>query len=168
MSSLPLTDPHNIIDDSDQFLNPLDLLDDSYWSLYQEILQSAAPPDEIINEENSCNNHNSEDTANSSAVHVEQQQSAAPQAAEIVENGLELMKISTPQSKTRKKNSRINNDENGAMEQSAEEGPSVAKKLDHNAKERIRRMKLNASYLALRALLPDSRRSKVITEHHNY
>ncbi|KAK4487528.1 hypothetical protein RD792_005827 [Penstemon davidsonii] len=36
----------------------------------------------------------------------------------------------------------------------------VKKKLDHNAKERIRRMKLNASYLALRALLPDSRRSK--------
>ncbi|KAL0335222.1 UNVERIFIED_CONTAM: Transcription factor [Sesamum radiatum] len=34
------------------------------------------------------------------------------------------------------------------------------KKLDHNAKERIRRMKLNASYLALRSLLPDSRRSK--------
>ncbi|KAI5661543.1 hypothetical protein M9H77_20866 [Catharanthus roseus] len=35
------------------------------------------------------------------------------------------------------------------------------KKLQHNAKERIRRMRLNASYLALRALLPDiSRRSK--------
>lgn len=38
------------------------------------------------------------------------------------------------------------------------------KKLQHNAKERIRRMRLNASYLALRALLPDiSRRSKVPT-----
>ncbi|XP_010243481.1 PREDICTED: transcription factor bHLH101-like [Nelumbo nucifera] len=36
----------------------------------------------------------------------------------------------------------------------------VVKKLDHNAKERVRRMKLNSSYLALRSLLPDSRRSK--------
>ncbi|XP_075486437.1 transcription factor bHLH160 [Primulina tabacum] len=32
--------------------------------------------------------------------------------------------------------------------------------MDHNAKERIRRMKINASFLAIRALLPDSRRSK--------
>lgn len=44
------------------------------------------------------------------------------------------------------------------IEIAEEEG---VKKLDHNAKERIRRMKLNASYLALQALLPDSRRSKV-------
>ncbi|XP_042018852.1 transcription factor bHLH160-like [Salvia splendens] len=43
------------------------------------------------------------------------------------------------------------------IEIAEEEG---VKKLDHNAKERIRRMKLNASYLALQALLPDSRRSK--------
>ncbi|KAL8061141.1 hypothetical protein ABFX02_02G068900 [Erythranthe guttata] len=31
--------------------------------------------------------------------------------------------------------------------------------MEHNAKERIRRMKLNASYLALRELMPRSRRS---------
>lgn len=37
----------------------------------------------------------------------------------------------------------------------------AAKKQDHNAKERLRRMKLNATYLALGALLPQSRRSKV-------
>lgn len=46
------------------------------------------------------------------------------------------------------------------LQTGGEEGP-VAKKQDHNAKERVRRMKLNASYLALGALLPQSRRSKV-------
>ncbi|KAL1539191.1 transcription factor bHLH160-like protein [Salvia divinorum] len=52
--------------------------------------------------------------------------------------------------KSARKNSNV-------VEIAEEEG---VKKLDHNAKERIRRMKLNASYLALQALLPDSRRSK--------
>ncbi|XP_019051575.1 PREDICTED: transcription factor bHLH101-like [Nelumbo nucifera] len=37
---------------------------------------------------------------------------------------------------------------------------SIIKKLDHNAKEKLRRVNLNASYLALRTLLPDSSRSK--------
>ncbi|KAL3538546.1 hypothetical protein ACH5RR_001912 [Cinchona calisaya] len=46
-----------------------------------------------------------------------------------------------------------------AVDQSGGEG-SATKKLEHNARERIRRLRLNASYLALRALLPDSRRSK--------
>lgn len=152
MSSLPRSDPYNIIEDS-EFLSTLDSLEDS-WSLYQEILQSAAPP-QSNKEVNNC--RTGEATTDS----------ATPQGAETLDNGLKLMKISSLNSKTRKKNSKINN-ENGAIEQSAEEGPSVAKKLDHNAKERIRRMKLNASYLALRALLPDSRRSKVLIEHHIY
>ncbi|KAH6826653.1 hypothetical protein C2S53_017032, partial [Perilla frutescens var. hirtella] len=66
-------------------------------------------------------------------------------------------KLKTTKTKSR---SKINNENVAILEQSAEEGPSGLKKLDHNAKERIRRMKLNASFLALRALLPDSRRSK--------
>uniref|UniRef100_A0A803LF17 BHLH domain-containing protein n=3 Tax=Chenopodium quinoa TaxID=63459 RepID=A0A803LF17_CHEQI len=37
---------------------------------------------------------------------------------------------------------------------------SSSKKLDHNAKEKVRRMKLNETFLALRSLLPDSRRAK--------
>ncbi|KAL0365049.1 UNVERIFIED_CONTAM: Transcription factor [Sesamum angustifolium] len=96
-------------------------------------------------------------------VHDEQQP--------ILDKGLESMKIRlNPKfSKTRRSRScrliRNNNERStiAGMEQSAEEGPSdvvANKKLDHNAKERIRRMKLNASYLALRSLLPDSRRSK--------
>lgn len=43
------------------------------------------------------------------------------------------------------------------------EEQSVAKKQDHNAKERVRRMKLHASYLALGSLLPISGTSKVNT-----
>lgn len=35
-------------------------------------------------------------------------------------------------------------------------------KQGHNAKERLRRMNLNASYTALRYLLPNSKRSKVL------
>ncbi|KNA20351.1 hypothetical protein SOVF_052800 isoform B [Spinacia oleracea] len=37
---------------------------------------------------------------------------------------------------------------------------SSSKKLDHNAKEKVRRMKLNEIFLTLRTLLPDSRRAK--------
>ncbi|XP_074316007.1 transcription factor bHLH160-like [Silene latifolia] len=40
------------------------------------------------------------------------------------------------------------------------QGLSCTKKLNHNAKERVRRMKLNDTFLALRALLPESRRAK--------
>ncbi|XP_047320446.1 transcription factor bHLH160-like [Impatiens glandulifera] len=36
----------------------------------------------------------------------------------------------------------------------------MEKKLDHNARERVRRMNLSVSYLTLRSLLPDARRSK--------
>ena len=43
----------------------------------------------------------------------------------------------------------------------AGEGSSM-KKLDHNAKERVRRLKLNASYLAFRSLLPESKKAKVL------
>lgn len=69
-------------------------------------------------------------------------------------------------SKTRKikyspVNEDLKNQKRLVEEQSAdEEGTSVAKKMNHNANERIRRMKLNASYLALRALLPDYSRSR--------
>ncbi|EEF32852.1 hypothetical protein RCOM_0408240 [Ricinus communis] len=45
------------------------------------------------------------------------------------------------------------------VQTNAEEG-STSKKQEHNAKEKVRRMKLNASYLALGSLLPNSRRSK--------
>lgn len=65
-------------------------------------------------------------------------------------------------SKSRKSGSSsklYNEEKEPAME---EEGSSGGlKKLDHNEKERIRRMKLNASYLALRSLLPHSTKSKV-------
>ena len=39
---------------------------------------------------------------------------------------------------------------------------SLAKKQDHNAKERVRRMKLHATYIALGSLLPQCPTSKVI------
>ncbi|KAL2935044.1 hypothetical protein RDABS01_018163 [Bienertia sinuspersici] len=37
---------------------------------------------------------------------------------------------------------------------------SSSKKLDHNAREKVRRMKLNETYMTLRSLLPDSKRAK--------
>lgn len=39
------------------------------------------------------------------------------------------------------------------------QGSSIINKLEHRARERVRRMKLSASYLALRTLLPDSKRA---------
>ncbi|KAK6136504.1 hypothetical protein DH2020_029740 [Rehmannia glutinosa] len=166
MSHLPNShDPSyiNIIEDS-EFLSPLD--DNSWTSLYQEILQSSLIPADQTN----INGEIIKDSA-SDNVHVEQVQelSTVPQGAGILlDNGLKLMKISTTPNNSKnvtskKKCSKIIIKEKAAMELQStaeEEGPSNPKKLDHNAKERIRRMKLNASYLALRALLPDSRRSK--------
>ncbi|GFY89350.1 hypothetical protein Acr_06g0012900 [Actinidia rufa] len=65
--------------------------------------------------------------------------------------------------KTRRRHRRIKylQTEKMAVQHSTEEGSNAKKQLDHNAKERVRRMKLNASYLALRSLLPNARRSKV-------
>ncbi|KAL0357161.1 UNVERIFIED_CONTAM: Transcription factor [Sesamum calycinum] len=170
-STSPITDPLNDIEDP-EFLSPFD---DS-WPLYQEILRQTSAPadrDETVNMEIHSSNQIDHDEAatiimmNSAAavdhVHDEQQPT--------LDKGLELMKIrlNPKYSKTRRSRScrliRNNNERSiiAGMEQSAEEGPSdvvANKKLDHNAKERIRRMKLNASYLALRSLLPDSRRSK--------
>ncbi|XP_011087740.1 transcription factor bHLH100 [Sesamum indicum] len=165
-STSPIADPLNDIE-SPEFLSPFD---DS-WPLYQEILRQTWAPadrDETVNTEIHSNRMDHEAATmimNSADVvdHVDEQQP-------ILDKGLELMKIrcNPKNSKTRRSRSckliRNNNERSttAGMEQSAEEGPSdvVAKKLDHNAKERIRRMKLNASYLALRSLLPDSRRSK--------
>ncbi|KAL5563536.1 hypothetical protein UlMin_033283 [Ulmus minor] len=59
--------------------------------------------------------------------------------------------------KSRIKHRRINVKE--AVQSFVEEG-SVDKKEEHNAKERIRRMKLNASYLSLGSVLPNSRAKK--------
>lgn len=158
---------NNSIEGSSEFL--ISYLDDpnsgdhSWSSLpYQEILQSAIP----------AANH--QITTSSPAVHhVVGQQNAAPPHELVPENGSKiLMKsvITAPNSKTIRKRSRKSSNQVVAeMLQiiSAEDGTSVAKKLHHNAKERIRRMKLNASYLALQALMPQSRRrSKVIIHQH--
>ncbi|KAK6253641.1 hypothetical protein QUC31_015361 [Theobroma cacao] len=62
---------------------------------------------------------------------------------------------------TRRNNYRHKVLQTGNKEVQADEGEgSTVKKQEHNAKERIRRMKLHASYLALGALIPDSSRSK--------
>lgn len=90
---------------------------------------------------------------------------AAPQVVQPRPRRLNRQSKSS-NSKTRKKkyspeNEDLKNQKILVEEQSAdEEGTSVAKKMNHNAKERIRRMKLNASYLSLRALLPDNSRSR--------
>ncbi|KAK9685033.1 hypothetical protein RND81_10G250600 [Saponaria officinalis] len=54
---------------------------------------------------------------------------------------------------------RMNDDQDKVVAEIGE-GSSTTKKMDHNAKERVRRMKLNATFQALRTLLPDSRRPK--------
>ncbi|KAL8061142.1 hypothetical protein ABFX02_02G069000 [Erythranthe guttata] len=148
MSHWPLiSDPYNN-NNIEEFLNPLDeipnLGGDGSWSLYQEILQSQT----IIN-------------------NVEGQHSVAPQLSEkgskIISNDININSNSKTTRKIRKRKISDNNDNQNAttVEDSADDQEtSIAKKLHHNAKERIRRMKVNASYLALRSLMPDSRRSK--------
>ncbi|XP_047336095.1 transcription factor bHLH160 [Impatiens glandulifera] len=51
------------------------------------------------------------------------------------------------------------NEKKGIVAQGINIG-EAEKKLDHNARERVRRMNLNMSYHTLRSLLPDARRSK--------
>ncbi|KAG8368790.1 hypothetical protein BUALT_Bualt15G0083400 [Buddleja alternifolia] len=162
MSSLPLSNnnheynTNNIVDGDCEFFSPLDPLDDS-WPNFEEILLST--PAQVIHDDPKDDHL---DHINVEQQHLETQENAGT----VLDRGLKLMKIST---KTRKKKNSIKviNNENAALlmaqsvEEEEEEGTSsIAKKLDHNAKERIRRMKINASYLALRVLLPDSRRYK--------
>ncbi|EXC71813.1 hypothetical protein L484_000194 [Morus notabilis] len=69
-------------------------------------------------------------------------------------------------SKKRERKSKIKHVETERSRELVEnevEEQSLAKKQDHNAKERVRRMKLHASYLALGSLLPISGTSKVNT-----
>lgn len=140
-TSLPL----NNIEGSEQFLSPIDPMDHESWLLYQELLECTADHDQIIKNVGEVSNYDNQISVDESQL--------------VVENGLESMKIvASPKSSITKKKKKINR----KMIDDEEAGPSlVAKKLDHNAKERIRRMKINASFLALRALLPDSTRSKV-------
>lgn len=64
--------------------------------------------------------------------------------------------------KTRERKSKIKDleTEKRAVQTELEE-ESFAKKQDHNEKERVRRMKLHGSYVALGSLLPISKASKV-------
>ncbi|KAJ4717153.1 transcription factor ORG2-like [Melia azedarach] len=70
--------------------------------------------------------------------------------------------------KTREKNHRISRFKSkrrqiskiAEVNEEEDEEKQISKKEEHNAREKVRRMKLNASYLALGALLPDSRRKK--------
>ncbi|XVE49086.1 hypothetical protein DITRI_Ditri01bG0053800 [Diplodiscus trichospermus] len=88
----------------------------------------------------------------------EQESSAAAEPS--CGKGLNIAKrVST---KTRGRNYRLKHvlqTENKEVQADKGEGSTV-KKQEHNAKERMRRMKLHASYLSLEALLPDSGRSK--------
>ncbi|KAK4846963.1 hypothetical protein QYF36_023688 [Acer negundo] len=68
----------------------------------------------------------------------------------------------TKQAKTTERNHKLQrlHSAKRAVQPNGEELGQISKKQEHNAKEKIRRMKLNATYLALGALLPDHRRTK--------
>ena len=71
-------------------------------------------------------------------------------------------------SKAKERKSKIGNfetEKRGVQTEGVEED-LLAKKQDHNAKERMRRMKLHATYLALGSLLPIPKISKVITRFY--
>lgn len=117
-----------------------------------EYLEMVWTPEDASHEEISAPDYSNEEI--SSQINVTTGEASAAEA-----QGLSKLKTTTKtktNSKSRKNSSRFNEEK-----ETEEEPDSGSKKLDHNAKERIRRMKLNASYLALRSLLPDSRRSKV-------
>ncbi|XP_073029664.1 uncharacterized protein [Primulina eburnea] len=158
MSILPLTDAYEISNMDSEFLSHFDPLDDSLTQTYQEI---SRPPRE--NDQPSYCEINLTDTKISGSVFEDEQQNLErKQQGTTLGKGLKTKRISNPNSKKTKRKSKSSDfKETSTLEQiDLQEGTSVAKKMDHNAKERIRRMKINASFLALRALLPDSRRSK--------
>ncbi|KAK3185173.1 hypothetical protein Dsin_032459 [Dipteronia sinensis] len=68
----------------------------------------------------------------------------------------------TKQAKTKERNHKLQRLQSAkrTVQPNGEELGQISKKQEHNAKEKIRRMKLNATYLALGALLPDHRRTK--------
>ncbi|KZV30908.1 hypothetical protein F511_36684 [Dorcoceras hygrometricum] len=154
MSGLPLSNPYNTSDIYSEFLSHLDPLDDYSLQTYQKTLQ----PDCDINLTGTR-----ERTINPEAVSEDEQHNLARKQEVASVKGQKRKRISNPSSKkTKRKTKNSDCDVDATLEQigAQAEGTSVAKKMDHNAKERIRRMKINASFLALRSLLPDSRRSK--------
>ncbi|XP_073309049.1 transcription factor bHLH160-like [Primulina huaijiensis] len=158
MSILPLTDAYEISNMDSEFLSHFDALDDSLTQTYQEI---SRPPSE--NDQPSYCEINLTGTKISESVYEDEEQNLASKQQGTLGKGLKTKRISNPNSKkTKRKSTKSSNcKETSTLEQiGLQEGTSVTKKMDHNAKERIRRMKINASFLALRALLPDSRRSK--------
>ncbi|KAI9177440.1 hypothetical protein LWI28_015308 [Acer negundo] len=82
-----------------------------------------------------------------SSIITEQAEASPAQATPIIDKGL-LRNHKSKRLQSRRKAVHPNG-----------EG-QISKKEEHNAKEKIRRMKLNATYLALGALLPDHRRTK--------
>ncbi|XP_073128724.1 transcription factor bHLH160 [Henckelia pumila] len=158
MSSLPdLSNAYDICNINPEFLSPFD--DSLIMQTYQEILR---PYSSEINDQPYCeiNLPGARETKSSEAVFEDRQKNLARKQEGTSGKGLKRKRISNPNSKKTKRKSKSSNGQEAATLIDAQEETSVAKKMDHNAKERIRRMKINASFLALRALLPDSRRSK--------
>ncbi|XP_073313559.1 transcription factor bHLH160-like [Primulina huaijiensis] len=159
MSSLPLSNAYGISNIDSEFLSHFDPLDDSLQT-YQEIFRPSTANGQPYCATNLTGIR--ERKIDSEAVFEDEQQNLARKQEGTSGKGLKMKRISSPNLKKMKRKSKNSNCKEAAtLEQSgAQEGTSVAKKMDHNAKERIRRMKINASFLAIQALLPDSRRSK--------
>ncbi|XP_073025252.1 transcription factor bHLH160-like [Primulina eburnea] len=161
MSSLPLSNAYGISNMDSEFLSHFDPLMDDSLQTYQEIFRPST-----VNGQPYCATNLTgirERKIDSEMVFEDEQQNLARKQEGTSGKGLKMKRISSPNPKKMKRKSKISNCKEAATleESGAQEGTtSVAKKMVHNAKERIRRMKINASFLAIRALLPDSRRSK--------
>ncbi|XVF67695.1 hypothetical protein PTKIN_Ptkin10aG0142100 [Pterospermum kingtungense] len=136
---------HPIEDDSDEVL---DLL-----------LQESNHTQLLITDDKTIDDHQVTRTDFRLVEPDDQQENSA--AAET-SNGKGLIGKRVSAAKTRGRNYSFKGLQAGKkMKVQADKGEgSRVKKLEHNAKEKVRRMKLHASYLALGALLPDSCRSK--------
>ncbi|KAL5789741.1 hypothetical protein ACOSQ2_004629 [Xanthoceras sorbifolium] len=95
---------------------------------------------------------------------ADQQAELSPVQATLIsiDKGLLGKKFSA---KTKEKNHKLKKQLQSAklavqVQSNGDQQGKISKKQEHNAKEKIRRMKLNDTYLALGALLPDHRRTK--------
>ncbi|KAK1568363.1 hypothetical protein Q3G72_023598 [Acer saccharum] len=159
--AVPITDKgllENNINDHEDHHNMLPTTLKAFENLCQILEENHDASDKEL-QGNSANHHNHDNSLSNctlegtSSLNIGNHENSG---------GLDWSMFTDQQAKTKERNHKLQRLQSAkrAVQPNGEELGQISKKQEHNAKEKNRRMKLNATYLALGALLPDHRRTK--------
>ncbi|XP_050217257.1 transcription factor bHLH160-like [Mercurialis annua] len=151
MSSLPSDDHRRLI--NQYFRDPLEISLDTFWPSIEDDNHN---PTASFNLETFQDYENALSANSGCPIFQENSIRDEPENSLLAKSRGETVVTKTKEINHR---FRLLMTEKMATNSNEEEG-STSKKEEHNAKEKLRRMKLNASYLALGSLLPNSATSK--------